>query len=433
MASLPHLLFLAHRVPYPPTKGDKVRSYHLLKFLATRYRVHLGAFVDDTADFQHLGVLRGLCESCQLIGLNPPSARIKSAVGFLTGEPLTLPYYRSAAMRRWVDGVMQAVRPDAILVFSAAMAQYVMPKSGSVPAGNSAVRRVADLVDVDSDKWRQYAQSQPWPYSSVYRRESRALLRYEREIAKRFDATVFVSAAEADLFRRLAPEVASKVWAVNNGVDSDYFSPAHAFANPYADAEKVLVFTGAMDYWPNVDAVARFAHETFPRIRREQPSAVFCIVGARPTPEVTKLGALPGVRVTGGVADIRPFIAHAKFAVAPLRMARGVQNKVLEAMAMAKPVLASAQAAEGIEAQAGTEFLVAADPDDFARQALQLLQCELSSAIGAAGRTRVLESYAWHAGLNRIENLLSGEGTRVAGSGVPPTASSLASDSSAAA
>ena len=204
------LLFLVHRIPYPPTKGDKVRSYNLLKYLAGRYRVHLGAFVDDAADFAHAPALRELCEECHLVRLNPALAKVKSLIGLASGEPFTLPYYRSASMRQWVNETLRAAPVQGVLVFSSAMAQYVMSATG--------VNRVADLVDVDSDKWRQYAATQRWPYSAIYRRESRALLRYEREIANRFDATVFVSAAEAGLFRQLAPETADKVWHVNNGV-----------------------------------------------------------------------------------------------------------------------------------------------------------------------------------------------------------------------
>ena len=394
-----HLLFLAHRIPYPPTKGDKVRSYHLLKFLAGRYRVHLGAFVDDAVDLEHAGALRELCEECHLVRLKPTLARVKSLAGLVSDEPLTLPYYRSASMRLWVNEVLRATPVQGVLVFSSAMAQYVMSAAG--------VRRVADLVDVDSDKWRQYAATRRWPYSAIYRRESQALLRYERRIARRFDATVFVSAAEARLFRELAPEAANKVWHVNNGVDGDYFSPERTYANPYGEGERVVVFTGAMDYWPNVDAVVSFARGVFPEIRRRLSDATFYIVGARPARAVRSLAKLPGVKVTGAVPDIRPYLAHARLAVAPLRMVRGVQNNVLEAMAMAKPVLASPQAAEGMEARVGAELLVAADATEFVQQASHLLEHDNAAATGAAGRTRVLASYAWEKSLNRFEDLLT--------------------------
>jgi sugar transferase (PEP-CTERM/EpsH1 system associated) len=221
------LLFLAHRIPYPPTKGDKVRSYNLLRYLSARYRVQLGAFVDDAADWEHAGAVRDLCEGTHLLRLDSRIARAKSLAGLLSGSPLTLPYYRSASMQRWVTELLSAGSIRKVVVFSSGMAQYVLAAHG--------VRRVVDMVDVDSDKWSQYAATQRWPYSAIYRREGRTLLSYEREIARSFDATVLVSEAEADLFRRLAPDAAHKVWHVNNGVDSDYFSPDREYANPYAD------------------------------------------------------------------------------------------------------------------------------------------------------------------------------------------------------
>jgi sugar transferase (PEP-CTERM/EpsH1 system associated) len=399
------LLFLAHRIPYPPNKGDKVRSYHLLRHLASRYRVHLGAFVDDRADFAHASTLQGICETCRLIELKPLVAKVKSLAALGGTEPLTVAYYRSKAMRLWVNEVLQQASIQQVLVFSAAMAQYVMAATN--------VRRVADLVDVDSDKWRQYAAAQPWPYSAIYRRESRVLLEYEREIARHFDATVFVSAPEAALFRERAPEVAGKVWHVNNGVDLQYFSPERSYANPYESSERVVVFTGAMDYWPNSDAVAWFAREVFPSVLARVPAARFYIVGARPAPEVKNLAALPGVRVTGAVPDIRPYLAHATLAVAPLRTARGIQNKVLEAMAMAKPVLASPEAAEGIDAEVGKELLVAVRTEAFARETSRLLDQGGDAELGRAGRAWVLSWCAWDRNLSHFDHLLAPHGAAV--------------------
>jgi sugar transferase (PEP-CTERM/EpsH1 system associated) len=396
---LQSLLFLVHRIPYPPTKGDKVRSYNMLKYLARRYKMYVGAFVDDAADMAHEGALRELCEDCHLVRLNPAVSKIASLRGLITGDPLTLPYYHNGSMRHWVNDVLRKVPLQGVLVFSAAMAQYVMAASN--------FRRVADLVDVDSDKWRQYAASQYWPYSAIYRRESRTLLGYERRIAREFDSTVFVSESEAEFFRQLAPESAHKVQHINMGVDCDYFRPDCVYVNPYETGENVLVFTGAMDYWPNVDAVVAFAHEVFPKILAQNSTARFYIVGARPAPEVRKLAQLTGVKVTGSVPDIRPYLAHAKVAVAPLRLARGIQSKVLEAMAMAKPVIASLQAAEGIDAKAGTELMVAPDANAFVGHALSLMNGQVAAAVGAAGRARVIAAYSWESSLSKFDLLLS--------------------------
>jgi len=391
------LLFLAHRIPYPPDKGDKIRSWHMLKHLATRWRVHLGAFVDDPADWAHVEVLKGVCTDTCLRPLHPRSSKLRSLSGLLTGKALTLPYYYDSDLEHWVQAKLQS-GVGAVVVYSSAMAQFVMAARN--------VRRVMDFVDIDSDKWRQYAPTKPWPMSWLYAREGRKLLAWERKVAQDFDASLFVSEAEARDFRLLAPESARKVGHFNNGVDTEYFSPDHEFETPFTVGEAALVFTGAMDYWPNIEAVTWFAQEVMPRIGNAVPQARFYIVGSRPTPAVQALAG-PSVVVTGRVPDVRPYLAHAASAVAPLRIARGIQNKVLEAMAMGKAVVATPQALEGIDAQPGRELLVAEDAQAQADMVLRLLQdVALASELGSAARRRVAEDYTWAPNLARLEALL---------------------------
>jgi sugar transferase (PEP-CTERM/EpsH1 system associated) len=391
------LLYLAHRIPYPPNKGDKVRSYHEIKHLARRYRVHLGAFVDDAKDWQYVDTLRTLCGETCFVPLDPGWARLKSVVGFFTNEALTLPYYRHAILARWVRQLLAAHPIRHAVVYSSPMAQYVCEEE--------TLCKVADFVDVDSDKWRQYADAKPWPLSWVYRRESVKLLKFERRIASQFNATLLVAPHEAELMKRLAPECADRIGYACNGVDAEFFSPEHQLLNPYNAAERVIVFTGAMDYWPNVDAVEWFADEVLPKVTAVMPAAKFYIVGTRPAPRLARLHSAH-VIVTGSVPDIRPYIGHAQVAIAPLRVARGVQNKVLEAMAMARPVIASPQAAAGIGAVSGREFLLAGDADAFAKAVLQVLANESPPGMGAAARARVLADYSWTANLSRIDELL---------------------------
>ena len=395
------LLYLVHRIPYPPNKGDKIRSYHLLQHLARRYTVHVGAFIDDANDWQYaeaLGQMAG--GEVKLLALNPRLATLKSVTGLLSGEPLTLPYYRDRQMQRWVDDVL-AARPIArALVYSSSMAQYLMR--------HHALHRVIDFVDIDSDKWRQYAEKKTWPMNWVYRREARTLFNYERRVTHAFAASAFVSEAEANLFKQLAPDCADKVFGFSNGVDTDYFSPATTFSSPYPVGEQVLVFTGAMDYWANVDAVTWFAHDIFPAVQRAHPAARFYIVGSRPTAEVQALAKYSGVTVTGAVPDTRPYIAHAAMAVAPLRIARGIQNKVLEAMAMAKPTIVTAQALEGIDAQAGQELLLANDSAAFSAHCNALLT-QPNPALGQAARQRVVSAYSWARHLASIDHALHAE------------------------
>lgn len=394
------LLYLVHRIPYPPNKGDKIRSFHLLRHLSRRYRVHLGAFVDDPADWAHAPALAEWVKGklC-LRPLSRARALMKSGLGLITGEPLTLPWYRDARMSRWVDEVLAGGRVRRALVYSSSMAQYLMAWDG--------LTRVIDFVDIDSDKWRQYARSRPWPLSAIYRREARRLFAFERRVAAAFDAATFVSEAEAALFRRLAPETAAHVFGFSNGVDTDYFSPEPSYPNPYPDQTRALVFTGAMDYWANVDAVRWFAHEVWPGLRLSHPEAAFYIVGARPTAAVTALATLPRVVVTGSVPDVRPYLAHAAIAVAPLRIACGIQNKVLEAMAMARATVVTPQALEGIHARPGEEILVAETPAEFITRCGQLLANDgLAAATGRRARARVVSDYAWDAHLSRLDAAL---------------------------
>ena len=396
---MPPLLYLVHRIPFPPNKGDKVRSYHLLQYLRQHYRVFLGAFVDDPADWQHAERVRALCEDAYLAPLDPRRAKLRSLQAFASGAPLSVPYYRDAGFQRWVTNVVQRRQIDTALVFSSPMAQYV--------SGFDRMRRVADFVDVDSAKWSQYATTKRWPMSWVYRREGRTLLAFERSVARQLDATVFVSPAEAALFRSLAPECADRTHHAENGVDTEYFCPDGGGESPYPAGTRAVVFTGAMDYWPNVDAVRWFAAEVWPGLQARYPGTAFYIVGARPTPAVTALGDLPGVVVTGTVPDIRPYLAHAAVSVAPLRIARGIQNKVLEAMAMARPVVAAPGAFEGIEATPGSELLVAAGAVPFAEAVGTVLDGGLPD-MGRLARERVLVRYSWRTCGNRIARLLRG-------------------------
>lgn len=394
------LLYLAHRIPYPPNKGDKIRSFHLLKHLAQSYKVHVGAFVDDPDDWQYAEALAQLAGGeVKLLPLNPRLATLKSAIGLLSGEPLSNPYYRDRRMQLWVDAML-ATRPIArALVYSSSMAQYLMK--------HHAIRRVIDFVDIDSDKWRQYAGKKSWPMSWVYQREAHTLFNYERRVTHEFAAAAFVSDAEAALFKKLAPDCADKVFGFSNGVDADYFSPDQALVSPFSVDECAIVFTGAMDYWANVDAVMWFAREIFPSIKRAHPAAHFYIVGSRPTPEVQALVHEPGVYVTGAVPDTRPYIAHATVAVAPLRIARGIQNKVLEAMAMARPTVVSEQALEGIAATPGKEILLATDAAAFAGQVNRAIAGQVPE-MGAAARQRVVSDYSWSGHLRIVEQLLCG-------------------------
>ena len=397
------LLLLVHRIPFPPNKGDKIVSHHLLRYLAARYRVHLGTFIDDRADVEHVHALDELCASHCVVALHPRAARLRSVVaGFLNGEPLTSPYYRSVQLRRWVETTITKNNIRKAVVFSAAMAQYVERRPD--------LHVVLDLVDVDSAKWTQYAERHTWPFSLIYRREGVKLLAVERSAAKQAAAIVLITRGEADLFIRLAPESKGRVHVVESGVDIDYFAPRDDRQSPYVAGEVPIVFTGAMDYWPNIDAVSWFAREVLPPLAQQLPEARFYIVGMNPAKNVRVLAADARVSVTGTVPDVRPYLQHAAAVVAPLRLARGIQNKILEAMAMAKAVVASSAATGGVTAEPGVDFETAGDAEEFCRKLLAVMRPDVAGAMGARARARIVANYCWERNLSVFDQLLETSG-----------------------
>jgi len=390
------LLFLAHRLPYPPDKGDRIRSWNMLLHLADRYRIHLGCFVDNPDNWRHAEVVASRCASHCFLPLGKLLPAARGCLSMLAGGSLSVGYLRDRTLAGFVSGVIAENRPTRAFVFGSALASYVM---GDAARG---MHRTIDMVDVDSEKWRQYAERRSWPMKAVFAREARALLAFERSAAMNSDATLFVSGQEAALFGRLAPECTDHVHAISNGVDAGYFDPARSFTSPFAPGEMPIVFTGAMDYWPNIDAITWFVREVMPLLA--STPARFYIVGSNPTPAVKRLSADRRVVVTGRVPDVRPYLAHAAVVVAPLRLARGIQNKVLEAMAMAAPVIATSAAIDGIDVVRGRHVMSAESPAEFAAA---IERCGfVGRALGASARERVLECYTWAQNLGRLDEVL---------------------------
>ncbi|MGG5886945.1 TIGR03087 family PEP-CTERM/XrtA system glycosyltransferase [Falsiroseomonas sp. HC035] len=397
------LLFLCHRIPYPPDKGDKIRAWHMLDRLAQDWEIDLGCLVDDPADLDHLPTLRTRCVSVEARRTGTRrQAALRAILRCRPGQPLSLGWFREAALWDWTQAHLAAGTHDAVFVYSSAMAPYVMTPAARRPG----LRRVLDMVDVDSEKWRAYAADAKPPMRQVWAREARTLLAFERRAAAAFDRTLFVSAAEAAQFRAMAPEAAGRIDHVDNGVDLSAYDPQQPGPSPYAPGTLPLVFTGTMDYRPNIEAVAWFAEAVMPLLRDAAPQAEFHIVGANPTPAVRALAALPGVRVSGGVPRIQPWIAHAAVSVAPLRIARGIQNKVLEAMALARPVVASPEAFEGVRALPGRDILVAEGATAMAASVLDVLAGR-HPGLGARARAAVTEAHDWRATLRRLDAVMA--------------------------
>lgn len=393
------ILFLAHRVPWPPDRGDKIRSYHILKKLKMMAPVHVGAFADDVRDMECAEVERAGLASLH-VELRDKPQWFAGIEALAKGAPVSLTSFGSRTMQHYVDATLASGKIRHIFVFSGQMAQYV-------PA-DFAGKLIMDFVDVDSAKFESYADEGGGFMRWVHEREGKKLSEYEAEVANRADASLFVSEAEAKLFRDRSG--AENVSALGNGIDTVFYDPAAKIKKLHpVFPDPLIVFTGQMDYRPNIEAVADFAHNAFPAIRAAHPETTFAIVGRNPTQAVVDLSALPGVMVTGAVDDVRTWLNGADVVVAPLRIARGIQNKVLEAMAMARPVVASTAAAEGIDAVAGQHFMVAKDAVEEATIVAGLLaDTKKRIALGKAAREHVIAHYGWDqqlAGLDRTMQL----------------------------
>lgn len=385
------ILFLVHRPPFPPDRGDRIRSWHLVEAMTRIAPVHVMAPADPAQPVEQLAPLRAVCASLTL-ATDLPSRSLAMARALASGRPASVEAFRSPSLLR-AAGRLLAERPiKAIYAYSGQSAQYV-------PETRRA-RFVMDFVDVDSAKFEAMAKGLARP---AYAFEAARLRRFERAVARRADLSVFVSEAEAALFRQRIGNDRATVGAIENGVDLSHFAPDASFQRVTVPGAPVIVFTGQMDYAPNVEAVMGFARDCLPAVRTIFPEAVFAIVGRSPVPAVRRLEQFPGIVVTGEVADTRGWIAAAGVVVAPLRLARGVQNKVLEAMAMGRPVVASAAAAQGIDAVAGRDLLVG----DGAGPVLSLLRDPArAAAIGAAARARLVARYGWERQLAGLPSIL---------------------------
>lgn len=403
MDGLGEILFLAHRLPFPPDRGDRIRAHHLLKALAAVAPVHVGCFVDHEEDRRHEGELAALARSACVVTRRKPLP-LAGVEAVLSGKPVSLTAFDDRRLHGWVEETL-ATRPiSAIVVFSGQMGQYVPPRFRG--------RVLIDLCDVDSAKFEEYADKgeRAW----LNRREARLLAQVEEQLAHRAAATILISEAEAALFRsRLREPARADIRVIGNGVDAGFFDPANIAPHPEIAARPGphFVFTGQMDYRPNEQAALWVISEFLPAIRQDHPQAEFHVVGRNPTPLLLRHADEEGVTVWGEVPDVRPFLAAATMVLAPLAVARGVQNKVLEAMAMARPVMLTPEAATGIAAEDGTEWLVegAGTGGMRGRACAMLADPAAMDRMGKAARAFVLAHHAWPAMLASLPALLGTE------------------------
>ncbi len=384
------ILFLSQRVPYPPNRGDKITTWRLLERMRRRHEVAVIAFAHDASDWQAVRDLQAKEIEIAAFPHHPRWDRIRSLPLLFTSKPLTLGVYGSRALQAEVDRRIDGV--DLAYAYSSSMGAFVMR--------HAHVRRVMHFAELDSDKWRQYADRMRFPWSSIYRREWKTLAAFETELARAVDENVFCTPLEERIFRELIPGAPSVV--IKNGVDLTRLKPARENAEPGH-----LVFVGVMNYYPNVEGCVWFAREILPQIRARHPEARLTIVGAHPSDEVRALARLEGVEVTGFVDDPRDYLRRASLSLAPLRIARGIQNKVLEAMAMGLPVVGTSAATQGIEGVPGKHFLVADDERAQIAAVCALLQDSARAReLGMAARAFVEERYDWEAALAPLDELL---------------------------
>ncbi|MBU7578882.1 MAG: TIGR03087 family PEP-CTERM/XrtA system glycosyltransferase [Porphyrobacter sp.] len=396
---MPGILFLSHRVPFPPDRGDRIRSHHLLKALARLGPVHVGCFASEDGTGED-ALARVAASACVVPRAKPlPLAGVEAV---LSGKPVSLTAFHSRKLERWVRETIAREGIEAVVVFSGQMGQYVPADFGG-PV-------VIDLCDVDSAKFQSYAEAgeRVW----LNGREARLLAAEEERLGARADATILISEAEAALYRsRLSDPAKANVQVIGNGIDAAFFDPAATTPHPAlaGAAGQHFVFTGQMDYRPNEQAALWVIEALLPRLRANLPGATFHVVGRSPTRALMAHDGGPGVRVWGAVPDVRPFIAAADAVLAPLLIARGVQNKVLEAMAMARPVVLTPEAATGIAAEDGAQWLVCPpDPDAMAKRIAGLLADPARAAgLGAAARRFVCASHAWEAMLAPLAGLIA--------------------------
>lgn len=392
------LLFLTQRIPYPPNKGDKIRAFHELQHLCRNYNVHLGCFFDDPDDEKYVTDLRKLCASVFCLPLNKTRALIRGLRGLASGHSLSEAYFHDRKMAEWVTKTIALKNIESVFVFCSAMAPYIMAHKGSPPV-------ILDMVDVDSEKWASYASKASWPLNLLYEHERKQLLALERRSALTVRQSLFVSQAEAETFLRLAPECTARVSHLNNGVDLEYFHSARDLESPFSPEDKPLVFTGTMNYPPNVEAVTWFAEKVFPQIKKDHAAAEFWVVGHNPTPAVRRLERLPSIHVTGQVPDVRPYLKHSACIVVPVHLARGIQNKVLEAMAMGRPIVGTENACEGLNVTSGNELLIASNPKEFSDAVSEVLSGK-HCFMGVKARARAEADHDWAMNLQGLDVIL---------------------------
>ncbi len=390
------ILMLCHRIPYPADKGDKIRNLNILRNIQKKADVYLGCFIDSEFDLRYQTELAKEVTELYCIFRSPIIGCIQSIFGIVSGKSITQSWFFDNKMHEWIEQVLP--RCDAILFCSTAMIQYKKIKNGSCP-------QIIDLVDVDSDKWIQYSLSSRWLKRWIFRREARLVYNLEANAGNDFDKIILVSDDEAEYYKKVHPQVVlSKISGLSNGIDSEYFNPAK-----YSISNKIfpgrVVFTGEMNYKPNIEAVVWFVENVWQEVLKKRPDATFVIVGRNPSPVIQAMNLINNIIVTGRIDDVRPFLAEAALVVAPMLIARGLKNKVLEAMAMSKPLVVTPQALLGLNNLPKSPNLeIKTSPNEFADACIRQLNLRVLNV--PAHREYVKNFFSWESRLEPLYEML---------------------------
>lgn len=390
------ILYLTNRVPYPPNKGDRIRTFHQIDRLALHHDVYCATFTETHADAQRVERLRRWCREVITVPFLKRPAAIRAVWTCLKGGTLTHGAYLHPDMTKQLARWNQRIGFDVVICFSSIMAPYVR--------GVAAQRKILDLCDVDSAKWNEYASQSRFPASRIYKIEATRLAAFEQAAVTAFNETIVITSRERRLID--ADESNPRVHVVSNGVRALGRPTDATVAGP------VVGFLGTMNYRPNIDAVCWFADRVWPKIRHTLPNAQFLIIGREPTRTVRQLAEREGIVVTGGVSETHSWIQKCRVVAVPLRVARGLPNKMLEAMAAGRPVVASSAAAACIDAEPNRHFHVADEPEDFADRTIRLL-CENRACheVAREALTWVRAHHDWEIVLDQFERVVFGEGT----------------------
>ncbi len=378
----PRVLFVTHRVPYPPDKGDRIRTYHVLRELAKVAEVWLLAAADEPTTPEQEAKLKGLCARVAFVPVGK-TRWVRGGLSLLAGRSVSEGLFGEPKLRAVLAGWIKEAKFDASLTSASTLA-HLQQRDGweKVPA-------FIDLIDVDSQKWFDYAAAASGPKKWFYSTEGKRVRKLEQELCKWSKGVFLVSHAEGKLLDGFT--AAGTATPATNGVDLDYFRP-----QPDVKADLTCAFVGALDYPPNIDAAVWFAAEVWPKVRMAHPTAEFRVIGRQPVPAVLRLHGTGGVNVVGQVPDVRPAVASSAVAICPVRIARGLQNKVLEAMAMAKPTVAAPPAVAALNVQLGRDLLSPTTPDEWVKTLVELLADKQRQAeLGTAGRKYVEEHHHW--------------------------------------